>query len=362
MAKINPNEGISFNLWSVVQVVIVLSLFALGIYILYQVRLLFVMLFLAFIFSSSLRPVVNRMEQRKVPRSLATFIALFSVVVIFVLIISFILIPLSGQVDQLIKYLNSSEFAQAAETFFSPKGNTPFLNAAREFLQNNLNEILGSFSSSLGQINTGVQGIVDNAKKVFNLVIYTFGVFVFAWYMLEQDQQRNYLLTLLIKDEKRRNRIKRLIEQLESSMGRWLRGQLTLMLIIGVLTYIVLVLLGVPFALPLAILAGLLEMIPNVGPFSAAVITAPIVLLTNGWIPMVILLVSYLIIQQLENYYLVPRVMQAAVGINAFVILIGVFASGLIFNSILGSLLAVPLMVVAQLSLRFLRDPRNRFW
>jgi predicted PurR-regulated permease PerM len=122
------------------------------------------------------------------------------------------------------------------------------------------------------------------------------------------------------------------------------RGELTLMTIIGVLTYIGLSLLGIPYALPLAILAGFLEIIPGIGPILSAI---PGILLGLTISPVMAIAAAalYFLIQQIENTVIVPKVMQKATGINPLVTMISL-AVGFKMAGVLGAILAVPIVIV----------------
>jgi predicted PurR-regulated permease PerM len=151
-----------------------------------------------------------------------------------------------------------------------------------------------------------------------------------------------------------------LFENITQTWVSFLRGQLTLMLIIGVAVWLGNQLLGIPFALLLGIIAGLLELIPNVGPTLAAI---PAVLLalffgssylpiTN--LPLALLVIGfYVLIQFLENQFIVPKVMGDAVDLPPLIILIGTIAGATAFG-ILGALLAAPVIATGDLIFRFI--------
>ena len=140
-------------------------------------------------------------------------------------------------------------------------------------------------------------------------------------------------------------------EKIEANLGKWVRVQLFLMFLIGSVSYIGLRLLEIEFCLPLAILAGLLEIVPSVGPTLSAV---PAIIagftLSPGKGVMVALL--YIVIQQIENDIVVPKVMQRGLNFNPLVVLIGL-AVGFKLGGIGGMALAVPVLIVLR---EFLRE------
>ncbi|MDO8515232.1 MAG: AI-2E family transporter, partial [bacterium] len=111
-------------------------------------------------------------------------------------------------------------------------------------------------------------------------------------------------------------------------------------------TWLGLTIIGVPQAFPLAIIAGALEIIPTLGPILSA-IPALIVALTISPTLTIFVIIFYIVIQQLENQFVVPKVMQQAVGLNPIIIIIGVMIGGNLMG-ILGALLVIPFLLVVQ--------------
>lgn len=142
------------------------------------------------------------------------------------------------------------------------------------------------------------------------------------------------------------------IEQINDKLGAWLQGQFLLSLSIALLTWITLMTLGMPFALPLAVLAGLFEIVPTIGPIISAV-PAVVVALTISPNMAFIIMAAYIVIQMIENHLLVPRIMQRAVGLNPVVVIIGVIVGDRLLG-IPGALLSVPFIsLIVLLSKNF---------
>lgn len=132
----------------------------------------------------------------------------------------------------------------------------------------------------------------------------------------------------------------KLILALEKRLGGWVRGQIFLMIIVGLMSYVGLRLLDLDFALPLALIAGFLELVPNIGP-TVSMIPAVIVGFASSSIMGLAVIALYFLIQQVENNVIVPRVMQKAVGLHPLVTLVALMI-GFKIGGIIGSLLAVP--------------------
>ena len=132
-------------------------------------------------------------------------------------------------------------------------------------------------------------------------------------------------------------------------MGSYIAGQGVLCLIIGIMALIAYLIIGLPNALVLALMAGVMEAVPMIGPFLGA-IPAALVALSIAPGKLVWVIVATLVIQQLENSLLVPRVMRKAVGVNPFVTLLAIFAFSSLFG-IAGALMAIPMAAIIQLLL-----------
>ena len=142
-------------------------------------------------------------------------------------------------------------------------------------------------------------------------------------------------------------RIINIISKVEDGLGRWVRGQLLLSLVVGLLTFIGLTIIGIPYALPLSLIAGIFEILPIVGPIIAAV-PAVLVGLTISPIMALAAAATFLIVQQLENHLIVPVIMSRVVGVRPPVIIISLLI-GANLAGITGAFLAIPIIVVIKI-------------
>jgi predicted PurR-regulated permease PerM len=157
-----------------------------------------------------------------------------------------------------------------------------------------------------------------------------------------------------VSDEKR-ERVRKLVMDVENKLGSWVLGQGAVSFTTSVFSFILLTILGVPFALPLAMFSGLMNLIPNLGSTLAGFVMALVALISVGPIKALIVLIAFIIYQPIENGIIVPKVMGNAVGLKPVVVLLGVMVF-LTFFGLLGSFVAVPLMVVAQIFYEFYVD------
>ena len=182
------------------------------------------------------------------------------------------------------------------------------------------------------------------ANFVFTAIVIL--VLAFYWTL---DGPRNIQSFLLLVPQDQRENIRELISAMETKVGFYIAGQGVLCLVIGIMALVAYLLIGLPNALVLALVAGMLEAVPMIGPLLGA-IPAALVALSIGPEKLVWVIVATVIIQQLENSLLVPRVMRKAVGVNPFVTLVALFAFSSFFG-IAGALMAIPLAAIIQLVL-----------
>jgi predicted PurR-regulated permease PerM len=154
---------------------------------------------------------------------------------------------------------------------------------------------------------------------------------------------------LLLIPQERRESIGELISAMESKVGFFLAGQGILCLIISMMALVAYLLIGLPNALVLALAAGVMEAVPMIGPLLGAV-PAALVAISIAPDRLIWVIVATIIIQQLENTLLVPRIMKKAVGVNPFVTLLALFAFSSLFG-LAGALMAIPIAAIIQLVL-----------
>src|SRR3989344_2850754 len=151
--------------------------------------------------------------------------------------------------------------------------------------------------------------------------------------------------------------VAQLISRMQYKVGRWVLGQVTLALIIGVSVGIGLWLIGVPYALVLGLVAGLLEVIPVIGPISAAIPGVLVAFSQSLWLGVAVI-VFYIVVQQVESHVLIPNVMRKATGLNPLVILLAVLL-GARLAGIVGVILSVPLATVISIFLSDVFNAKN---
>lgn len=307
-----------------------IALFVVGIIFLYYIRDILVLLFITLIIVAGLDPIVTKMESQKIPRVFSVLIAYLLLFLVFGALIYLIVPPLVEQIMN-INY------------------NLPyFADKISNFLNINLSDIFARGSSSLGQITNQLTQISGNVLKT---VLALFGSFVSAlmvlvlsfYLLLERKELKKFIFAFIPQTKK--VLIDNIFTKTLPKLGEWIRGWLVLSITIGVANLIALWIIGVPYALSLAILAGFLEIVPTVGPLIAGAVAAIVALATGGWMMLLFVVIAYIIIQALENYVLVPKIMGKAVGLSPVIIIVALMI-GAKLEGILGAIIAIPIAAV----------------
>lgn len=295
------------------------AFFLLALWGIFQIRQIILALFVSIILMSALNPTVDRLERLRVSRSLAILLIYIIGFGFFSLVVAGVVPPLVDQTRILVSRLP---------------------NYLEQFGIFGINEEL-----IVSQLAVLPENLVRLTVNIFSNVIAVFTVIVVTFYLLlERKNLDSYLLVLF--GEGGEKKAEALVDKIEHKLGGWVRGQLTLMVIVGALSYTGLRLLGIDFALPLALLAGILEIIPNIGPVVSSV---PAVLAGLAISPLLGLAVAalYFLIQQLENSIIVPKVMERVAGVNPLVTIVSLLI-GFKLAGVVGAVLAVPVVLVIQ--------------
>jgi predicted PurR-regulated permease PerM len=296
------------------------------------------LLFIAIVIAEAMRPVVAALRRAYVPRPLGVLLVYLAAGAVLGGLTWFLIQPLLAQVASLEQAL-PGYLAQLQD----------FGNQAQQMVNDNpnLRDLLASLQGQLtGQLGALVPALVaipvSAATALFNTVI----VLTMAFFWLTSAAPlRPFLLSLLPASAQ--GEAGDVLDHLSRSVGGYVRGVVVNMGIVGILSGVGLFLLGVPYALLLAIVAALLQIVPFIGPYIAGAIALLVALANGGWLPALEVLVLFVAIQQLEMFAIVPLVMRRAVKLNpllmVFALLVGAAVLGF-----LGAVLAVPMAVALQ--------------
>lgn len=320
-------------------VVLILLLMAL-----YTVRDIFLMLIISIVLASAMDPLVDWLYRKaKFPRGLSV-ILVYLVFLGFVGMVIYFLIP--PMVEQ---------FSQLGGRLESLRGEL----SNQSLLVTKILDQLGITSgfSSLGQALSKITGnFFQTTIGVFSGLIETIAILAITFYLISSESGLKNFIKSLVPFKHQAYAVA-LTEKVQNKIGHWLLGQLILSGFIFLLTFIGLTVLGVKFALALALLAGLLEIVPYLGPILSAIPAVFVAFVQSP--PLALFVIAlYIVVQQVENYALQPKIMGRTVGANPVIILVGVMV-GFKIAGIIGMLLSVPIVAALQVFLNDFRETRE---
>lgn len=330
MPPIHP-QHFHITTWTIIRFFAVLA----GILFLYLIRDILAALIFAIIIASAIEPAIEWFKRYKIPRVLgAVMIYLGAGALLF--FVFYLIFPLLAdelsEIASVIPVLRDQAFRgiERAETIpfssFFIEGLEGFVRAPSGYLER--------IGRSATDLVTAVFG------GIFSFVI----IIVFSFYLAAQEKGIENFLRMLVPLPYESYAVN-LWMRSQQTLGRWLRAQLLLGAVVGVLLFFGLTFLGVRSALLLAALAAIFEIIPVVGPILAAIPAVAIALLISPLTAGAVVLL-YVAVQQIESHVIVPVVMRRAVGLSPLLVVLALVIGAKI-GGILGVLLAVPITAVA---------------
>ena len=322
-------KTIEISTGTILRTIIILVL----VFFLYLVRDIVLLFLIAFTLASALEPLVSSARRRfRLPRGLTVFL----VYIVVIGLIGLFFYALTPSFVEQFKELGMryESFSESIE-----KGSGVF----EEFLRRT------GLASSLGTLFAGITGVsggaFGTAVGFLTGLLEIISILVISFYLVIEQGAIRTAISQWVPDTYR-DKTLNVVTTIQRKLGLWLLGQLILSLTIFLVTFIVLSILNVNLALALAALAGLLEIVPFLGPFIAAI---PAILVAFTQSPTLALFVAvlYLLIQKAEGYVLVPKIMQKTVGVHPLVVLMAILV-GFKLAGILGALLAVPVVAAGS--------------
>lgn len=340
MEHSEPQSTFKEALGAVILFLLVLA----GFFGVYRFHHLLFTLFVAIIFGTMARPIHQWLINRRLPKYLVSTLMLVG---LLALVIGFVLLLLP---------VLSSQY----QTLFSaiPR----YYSIIRDWIASSKNELVVRLSESLpAQLSLGEQlpgpspdaiTTLNSAVRFLgsglNNVFFGFVLLLLSYYWMVSGPQIVASSLFFVKQDKRQN-VLEIAQEIELKLTRYLVGQGVLSLSIAGLSLVVFLVLRLPNAFLLALIAGLFEAVPMVGPILGA-IPAVLVALSMSPTTVIWVIISTLIIQQIENNLLVPRIMNKVVGVNPFISILSISTFTSLYG-IGGALMAIPLAAVIQLIL-----------
>ena len=298
---------------------------------LWKLRVLVSLFFLGLVIAAAMRPGIEWLHARRVPRSVGLavhYLVLAGVVALFL----WLVVPRAvDQVGQALGGVPTSRNALDKAT----RNSTGIKHTVLRALQKRLKKLPAA--SSL------VHASVSVTKTAFEVLIAIFFTFaVAAYWIFERDRARRVVLSLISREQ--RKTVRDTWDLIDAKLGAFVRGQLVLIAFVGTVLSLAFWAIGVPFWLLLGIFAGVVEIIPIVGPLTAGGVAIGVGL-TDSWQIALAAGLAVLVVRLVEDYIVVPKVLGHAVGLSPLVVLVSVTAIGLLLGGIY-VLLAVPIAAV----------------
>ncbi len=308
-------------------IVVFTVFFLLVLGLLFYIRSILVLIFMAFILMVALHPLVKKFETRfKLSRGLSAGLAYFLFIIFLVLFLGILLPPLAKEMYGLISKINIPVLQDEIKNF---------------------NFTIAEISNLADRIGSSVGVVFQAINVTFSSIFTAFTLLVLSFYLMLERKKLHEKVYWFSKNQLHIDKASAFIDSIELQLGGWVRGELILMFVIGLLNYIGLLVLGVPYALPLALIAGFLEILPNLGPILSTALATAIAFTVGGPVLAVGVVIMGIIIQQAENSFLVPKVMSENANVNPLTAIVSILI-GLQLGGITGAFLAIPTYIVAR--------------
>ncbi|HYD92962.1 MAG TPA: AI-2E family transporter [Candidatus Paceibacterota bacterium] len=323
--------SVSVSFGTLVKVLIVVA----AAWAFWQLSTLVLMLLSAIVIASAVEPGVEFFLRRKFPRPLAVVLVYALIIALLVMLVWFFIPPMLAEAIAVLAVL--PQYASQVSNLTS----LPFLEGT----------VVGpSFTESIVQlqnafVDTGA-GVLQFVSSIFGGAVYFLLTMVVSIYFSLQETGIDDFLRL-VTPAKHRDYILGLWKRSQKKIGLWMQGQILLSVIITVLLFLGLSLLGVQYALLLAIFAGVMELIPVFGSLVAAVPGILVALISGDLTLAVVVAGLYLIVNQFQAHLIYPLVVKKIVGVPPIIVIIALLAGGQLAG-FLGVLLAVPAAACIQ--------------
>lgn len=315
-----------------------------GLYLLWQVRHLLVWLGLALFLAAALNPYVNWLQRHHIKRSIAILLSYLGLLVLVLGLVGLVLPLLITQIQALVSFIetlaqNPGERIDSLEDLADQYGFGRLVGALGEQLgelPQRLAQLLESFLLSAGGLLVGAS----------DLVIALITILVFAFFLL-LESERFVNAGLQLFDESQRPRVRRTLHRSAKAVSGYIRGNLTISLICGTGVFVVLLVLGMPYAAALALIVGVLDLIPYIGaPVGGALLV--IVSLFISPFDSLILLIYFVIYKLVEDNILTPVIYSRSVQLHPLAIFGAILAGGTLYG-LLGALVAIPIAEIIRI-------------
>jgi predicted PurR-regulated permease PerM len=335
---------------TVARIVLIVVAVAICLYLIFLVRRPLLWLLIAIFFAAALSGPVNWLA-RRMRRGLAVTIVLLSLIGVPLLLIALLLPPIITEGTSFAE--NVPRYARDVSEFVEENRRLREINEDYDITgrleqeAEKLPERLGGAAGTLRDVGLGI------VNSIFALVT----ILVLTAFLLANGREWTDR-ALATRPPDQRERLRRSLDRMAAAVGGYMAGALTIALIAGVATYIMLLILGVPFRAPLAVIAGLFSLIPLVGATIAAVLIGIVTLFENFPTATIVWAIWAIVYQQFENHVIQPQIQKRTVHVHPFVTIVSVLFGATLLG-VLGALVAIPVAASIQILIREYVDLRT---
>jgi len=341
----SSNEVPTWTTGQVISATIFVVCVFLTFWLLYSLRIVLSLFFVAIVIGTAIRPAVEWLHRRGISRAAG-------VIIIYVLIAALI----SGILALVLPLIaeQSTQIAQDLPQYYT-SFRAALINSSNRLLQNIGLRVPSQFSILINrntttvnteQVLTQVGQTLLFTNLVVKGILSTLTIFLLAYYWTQESTPAIRGFLRLFPPQSKKN-VREFLQLAETKLGGYIRGQGVLCITIGLAAFVAYLLIGLPYTLVLAIFAGVMEMVPIFGPALGAIPALSVAVSLDPskaiWV-----VVATVVIQMLENVFLVPRIMKSSTGVNPIIVLLSLIAFSSVFG-FAGALLALPLAAIIQL-------------
>ena len=347
MAVMTPRDPLGR---AALRTVLIVVAVAIALYLIYLLQRPLTWLVIAAFIAIAMSGPVNLLA-RHMKRGLAVALAYLALVTIPIGLGALLIPSLVGQIEDLAD--NVPEYAQDVTDFVNENATLNDLNDKYDFTS----ELQSAADDLPSKIGDAAGVLQDIGVGVVNSIFATVTILILSVFMVGGGARWAEAF-VRSQPPDRAARVERAIRDVANAVGNYVAGALIQATVAGVTAFIVLTILGAPFAGPLALIVAFFDLIPVVGATIAAVFIGVVMLFVNFPVGVIVWAVWAIVYQQIENYVIQPQIQKRAVQVEAFVVLVAVLFGSTLFG-ILGAVLAIPAAATLQIVWREYRDYRR---
>jgi predicted PurR-regulated permease PerM len=336
--------NISVNSVTIIKIIAIF----ISLYFLYLVSDLLVLFFVALVLASALDPWVDRLKKKKIPRSVSVLSMYLAIFTILGLALSLIIPVIIREINDM-----SSNFPPYFDSVYARFSNLKDYSLKYGVLD----KFKGSLDFISSYLSTMASGIFLTVTNIFGGIFSSILILVLTFYLVVEESAMKKLVWS-VAPVRRQAYVMQLVNRVQIKMGYWLRGQLILALALAIMAYVGLTILGVNYALILALLVGLFSFVPYMGAILGA-LPAVFIAFTQRPLSAVFTIILFYIIHFIESNFLYPKIMERAVGLNPIISIL-VMLAGFKLAGFIGAILSIPLTTAVAVFVKDVFDSREK--